>query len=170
MNNRAKKIAIIGLFSGLCIIFSYIEFLIPIFKTLPGVKLGLANLIILVAIIKLDIKMAFFIDVIRILTSSLLFSGFMGGMFSLTGGLISFAIMAILYKTNLFSPIGISVAGGFFHNIGQLIIAALLITNINIFVYLPVLMFSGLISGILIGILASLIIKKLSFSSISNYQ
>ena len=159
-NNHTKRIATAALLATLALIFSYVEAMIPFFVSMPGVKLGVANLVILVALYKLDLKYAFAINLVRILVSGLLFSGVFGMIYSLAGGMLSLLVMWVLKKTNLFSIVGVSMAGGVAHNIGQLLIASVLVSDIRMFIYMPVLMFSGLASGIIIGILCHFIIQK----------
>lgn len=158
---KTSRIAAASMFAALAMIFSYIEFLIPFSVGIPGVKLGLPNLIIIIALYKMDIKYAFTINVVRILISGLLFTGAFGTVYSLAGGLLSLSVMWILKKTDLFSMIGVSMAGGVAHNMGQLLIASAIVSDLKMFLYFPILMFSGLISGILIGIVAYVLEKKL---------
>ncbi len=160
-DRRTSITAISAMFAALALIFSYIEFLIPLPVPIPGIKLGLANLVILIAIVRMDFRHAFAINCARILLSGLLFSGVFGMIYSFAGGVLSILVMYILYRTNLFSLVGISMAGGVAHNLGQLITACVLLRNTAILTYFPVLLFSGLISGIAIGILACVIEKRL---------
>jgi heptaprenyl diphosphate synthase len=150
----AKKISIISVFATLALIFSYIERLIPLDIGVPGVKLGLANIIVIIALYTIGTKYAFGINLFRIFVGGLLFSGVFAIAYGLAGGLLSFVVMYLLKKTNRFSIVGVSMAGGVFHNIGQILMAALVIANVKIMLYMPVLIISGLITGILIGILA----------------
>lgn len=166
MNNHTQKttahaVALSALLAALALIFSYIEAILPLSVGIPGVKLGIANLVILTALYLLGFRYAMIINVLRILIAGLLFNGFFGAMYSLAGGVLSLIIMALLKKTHLFSTIGISMAGGVAHNLGQLLVAALIVSTMKLFYYFPVLLFSGMISGILIGILTHLILKKL---------
>ena len=158
---RTQRLATASMFAALAMIFSYIEFLIPFSVGIPGVKLGLPNLIIIIALYKMDTRYAFTINMVRILISGLLFTGAFGTAYSLAGGILSFLLMWMLKKTNLFSMIGVSMAGGVAHNMGQLLVASLIVSDLKMFLYFPVLMFSGLISGILIGIVAYVLEKKL---------
>ena len=158
--NRTGKVALAALLAALALIFSYVESLIPLSVTMPGVKLGVANLVILVALYKLDFKYAFAINIVRILVSGLLFSGVFGVLYSLAGGVLSIVIMWILKKTDLFSIVGVSMAGGVAHNFGQILVAAILISDLRMFIYLPILMFSGIVSGIVIGYIAYYIINR----------
>lgn len=157
----AYKVALSAILAALALIFSYIEAILPLNTGIPGVKLGIANLVVLIALYILDFKYTFFINMIRILVAGLLFNGAFGAVYSLAGGILSLIVMYLLKKTTLFSPVGISMAGGTAHNLGQLMIAALIVSNMKLFVYFPVLMFSGMISGILIGIVAYIVLKKL---------
>lgn len=156
-----RTITYTALFSALALIFSYIEAILPISAGMPGVKLGIANLVVIIALYKMDFKSALAINLIRILVAGLLFSGLFGALYSLAGGMLSLIAMYLLKKTDLFSIIGVSMAGGVVHNMGQLLVASFVVSNIRMFFYLPILMFSGIISGILIGVLAYFIDKKI---------
>ena len=136
------------------LIFSYVEMLVPIPVPIPGVKLGLANLVILIALYRLGFRYAFTINCVRIVIAGLLFSGVFGMLYSFGGGILSILVMYLLYRTKLFSMVGISMAGGVMHNLGQLLTACAIMSNLSLMSYFAVLFFSGLISGILIGILA----------------
>jgi len=160
-NSTSHKIALAAMLAALALIFSYIEAILPLNTGIPGVKLGIANLVILTALYVLDFRYAMLINILRILIAGLLFNGFFGAMYSLAGGVLSLIIMVLLKKTNLFSVIGISMAGGVAHNLGQLLVAALIVSTMKLFYYFPILLFSGMISGVLIGILTHLILKKL---------
>lgn len=156
-----KKITISALMAALALIFSYIEVIIPFNPGIPGIKLGIANLVIIVALYYLGSKYAFTVNLVRVLIAGLLFTGFFGAAYSLAGALLSFIVMIFLKRTKLFSVVGISMAGGVAHNLGQLFVAAFLIANTKIFLYFPVLIFSGMISGAAIGVLSYLILKRL---------
>lgn len=158
---RTKILALSAIFAALAMILSYIEALIPMPVPVPGIKLGLANLIIIIAIYRLGFKYAFIINCARILTTGLLFTGLFGAAYSFAGGVLSILVMYGLYKTRLFSIVGISMAGGVAHNLGQLMTACAIMSNIRLMSYFAVLLFSGMISGILIGIAASLLCDKL---------
>lgn len=147
--------------AALALIFSYIEALIPFQFGIPGIKLGIANLVIIIALYDLGAKYAFIVNLVRILIAGLLFNGLFGAVYSLAGALVSFAVMILLKRTDVFSVTGISMAGGVAHNLGQILVAAFLISNIKIFVYFPVLILSGVVSGAVIGIVAHLMLKKL---------
>ena len=159
--SNAKKITTAALLAALALIFSYIEVLIPFNFGIPGIKLGIANLVVIIALYYLGAHYALLINLIRIFIGGLLFSGLFGALYSLAGALLSMFVMILLKKTDLFSVTGVSIAGGVAHNLGQILVAAFLISNLKIFIYFPVLIISGVVSGAVIGILAYLILKKL---------
>ncbi|CUH92564.1 Gx transporter family protein [Herbinix luporum] len=159
MNSR--KIASYGLFIALAFIFSYIESLIPMPFALPGMKLGLANLVIIVALYGIGVKEAFVLSMVRILLVGFTFRDPSTLIFSFAGGILSWLLMTVSVKFKLFSMVGVSILGGIAHNIGQIIVAMIYVNNPSLIYYLPLLMISGLVSGALIGILAALVIKRL---------
>jgi len=161
LDRRTRLVAISAMFAALALIFSYIEVLVPIPLPIPGIKLGLANLVIIIAIYRMGFRYSFTINMVRIVAAGLLFSGVFGMLYSLAGGILSIIVMYLLYRTNKFSMVGVSMAGGVCHNLGQLMTAVVLLENTGILSYFPVLLFSGLITGILIGILAYVIEKRL---------
>lgn len=158
---RTFRLAYGAMFAALALIFSYIEVLIPIPVPIPGVKLGIANLVIIIAVYRMGFGYAFTINCVRIIASGLLFSGVFGMIYSFAGGILSLLVMYGLYRTKLFSIVGISMAGGVVHNLGQLITACLILSNIRLMSYFAVLLFSGMISGILIGVLAYHVERRL---------
>ena len=159
--NTSHNVALAAMLAALALIFSYVEAILPLSVGIPGVKLGIANLVVIIALYTLGFRYAMTVNIIRILVAGLLFNGAFGAMYSLAGGILSLTVMFLLKKTGLFSTVGISMAGGVVHNLGQLIVAALIVSTMKLFYYFPVLLFSGMISGVLIGILAHLILKKL---------
>ena len=150
----AKRAAYCAMLTALAMIFGYVEALIPFNFGIPGVKLGLANLVIVVALYLLPAHQVFFIQLARIVVVSFLFGNLSMMIYSLAGGLLSFLVMCLLKKAGGFSVIGVSIAGGVTHNIGQLIVAMLVVQNMKIAYYASVLMIAGLITGGLIGMLA----------------
>lgn len=147
--------------SSLALIFSYVEAIIPFNAGIPGVKLGIANIVTVIALYKLSIKHAAIVSFIRIMVAGFLFSGLFGAIYSLAGATVSLIGMIFLKKTGKFSIAGVSMAGGVLHNLGQLLVASFLIKDLRIFFYFPILLFSGLASGIAIGIAATLIMRVL---------
>ncbi|XCP83500.1 Gx transporter family protein [Roseburia hominis] len=157
-----KKVAYFGVFTALALIFSYVEALIPFHIGIPGVKLGLANLIVVIALYKLGPQEALCLSVTRIILSGFLFANLFSIIYSLAGGVLSFAIMALLKKRGTFSVYGISMAGGVFHNIGQLLIAMIVVESFSVAYYVPVLLVAGVLTGLVIGIAASEMLKRLT--------
>lgn len=156
-----NRVAYFGMFTSLALIFSYIETLIPISFGIPGIKLGLANLIIIIALYKIKLREVYLLSVTRVLLSGLIFGNYFSILYSLAGGLLSLTIMCVLKGKKDFSIIGVSIAGGVFHNIGQLIVAMAAVETFHIFYYIPVLLIAGLITGFLIGVLADNILRRL---------
>lgn len=156
------RIAYFGVFTALALIFSYVETLIPISFEIPGVKLGLANLIIVIALYKLRLKEAYLLSVARVLLSGFLFGNYFSILYSLAGGVLSLSVMALLKKCGGFSVIGVSIAGGVTHNIGQLLVAMLVVETYQVTYYLPVLLTAGLLTGGLIGVISGEMLKRLS--------
>lgn len=149
-----KKIPYYGLFAALAILMGYVEMMFPMPIPIPGVKLGLANVVVIIMMYFMDVKGAFFISLIRVFLSGLLFAGFAGLLYSLAGAMLSYAVMTLLKKTGKFSIIGVSLAGGVFHNVGQVAVAAMVVENVKMAYYLPFLLVSGVVTGIVIGIVA----------------
>ena len=138
----------------LALIFSYVETLIPINFGIPGIKLGLANLIIIIALYKMSVKEAYVLSVVRVVLAGFIFGNLFSIIYSLAGGLLSLLVMFLLKKTDKLSCISVSIAGGIFHNIGQLIIATILVDNYYVLYYVPVLMVACFITGACIGVVA----------------
>lgn len=158
---RTKKLALSAILAALAMILSYVEAMVPMPVPIPGIKLGLANLVILLAIYRLGFKYALAINCIRIFVTGLLFTGVFGILYSLAGGLLSLLVMYLLYRTEIFSMVGVSMAGGVAHNLGQLLTACLIMSNIRLMSYFAVLLFAGIGSGILMGIAAWLVCQRL---------
>ena len=160
-NDIGRRVALTGMMASLALIFSYVEVLFPFNAGIPGVKLGLANLVPLIILYRLDARYAFAANLIRVILAGLLFSGLFAALYSLAGSLASFLVMYLLKKTRLFSVIGVSTAGGVFHNLGQLIVAMLAVSGPQLIHYMPVLIISGMIAGIIVGIGASILLDRI---------
>lgn len=158
---KSKKIATYGLLVALAFILSYIESLFPIPIPVPGIKLGLANLVVIAALYSMGVKEAFTLSIIRIVLSGFTFGSPSMMIFSLAGGILSWLMMSIFKKSKLFGLIGVSIIGGIFHNIGQIVASIFIVENINIIYYLPFLLISGIITGTVIGILGAMIVKRI---------
>ena len=166
--NKTQTIALYGLMVALAFVFSYFESLIP-FNNLgiPGVKLGLANLVVVVALYIMKPAQAFSIAIIRILLASMTFGNVYSLAYSLCGGILSFAVMYFAKKTKL-SVIGVSMLGGICHNIGQIMVAAVVMETMNIAYYLLVLLVAGLLTGLLLGIVSKIVINR--FDKLKFYK
>lgn len=160
-SKKGKNVALFGIMVALAFTFSYLESLIPFNFGIPGVKLGLANLVVVVALYTMKPGETFFIALIRIFLAGLTFGNFYSLAYSLCGGVLSFAVMLLVKKTKL-SIVGVSMLGGICHNIGQIIVAAILMETARIAYYLPVLLVAGLLTGLLLGIISKLIIDRVS--------
>ena len=156
---KTKNLTLCSLLSAVAIIFGYIESLIPVPLPVPGVKWGFGNIVILTALYKMNKKYAFLIMLIKVLVTTILFASVSALIYSLMGGVLSLFVMVLLKKAGL-NIINVSIGGGIFHNIGQLIIAAFVMKTLGVFSYLPFLLFSGVITAILTGILAKIILTK----------
>lgn len=155
---KTKRIALFGMLVALAFIFSYIEHLIPL--PLPtGVKLGAANIVVLCALYFLGWKEALTISVVRIVLSGFAF-GISTVPYSLAGGLLSLLVMVLLKKKGGFGLPGVSVAGSVSHNVGQTLVAMALLGSNTVY-YFPVLLLSGIIAGVLIGIVSAIVLQKI---------
>jgi len=156
-----KNIGITSLFLALALVLSYIETLLPVFIPIPGLKIGLPNLAIIIVLYLYDFKTASLINVMRIFIAGFMFGSAFSIVYSLSGAFLSMIIMTIMKKTKKFSIVTVSSAGGIFHNLGQIIMAAIVMENYYIFTYFPVLFVGGIITGIVIGIIARELLPRL---------
>lgn len=155
------KTAYLGVFTALAIIFGYIEMLVPFHIGVPGVKLGIANIITVVLLYKTGIKEAGFVTIVRVCVSGFLFSNAFSILYSLAGCLLSLSIMGYLKKKDYFSIVGISMTGAIAHNLGQIAMASVIMETVSIWYYLPVLLISGVITGWAIGIISNEILERI---------
>lgn len=156
------KIATVGMLTALAMVMGFIETLIPINLGIPGMKLGLANLIVIIALYLFDIKTAIVVSFLRIVLIAMTFGNVSMMIYSVCGASLSLLCMVIASRFNGFSTIGVSVIGGIMHNVGQIICAAFVVRTDGVFTYLPVLLIAGVVSGMLIGIAAGLVIVRIS--------
>lgn len=150
-----------GVFIALALICSYVESLIPFYFGIPGVKLGLTNIVVVIMLYSVGEKEAFGISMLRIVLAGFLFGNMFSILYSLAGGMLSFLVMFLLKRSKWFGMVPVSVCGGISHNIGQIIVAAFVVENYNIFYYVPVLFIAGTVTGFLIGIVAQEITIRL---------
>lgn len=156
-----KKTAFCGLMLALALIASYVESLIPIPIPIPGIKLGVANSIVLILLYMTDVKTSWLVSISRVVLVGFLFGSMSSILYSLSGAVLSLLIMIWVKKRNCFTMTGVSVTGGVSHNIGQLLMAFLVLESEAVWYYLPVLLVSGLVTGSIIGILGKEIIKRI---------
>lgn len=156
-----RKTALYGLLVALAFMFSYVEMLVPIPVGIPGIKLGLANGVSLTALYLLGTPAAFAVGILRVLLAGLLFGTPVSMLYSLCGGLLSLSVMWLCCRSDGFSIIGVSVAGGVAHNVGQIALAAVLLATPSVAWYLPVLLITGTLTGALIGILCRTLLPRL---------
>lgn len=156
-----NKVAYLGVFLGLALVCSYVESLIPFYFGIPGVKLGLTNIVIVLMLYCVGAKEAFTISVLRVVLAGFLFGNMFSILYSLAGGILSFGVMYLLMRTKKLGLLPISICGGLFHNIGQLAVAAFVVENYRIVYYLPVLLIAGAVTGLLIGIAAGEIVLRI---------
>lgn len=157
---KTKKIALLGLTVSLAMIMSYIEVLFPLSFAVPGIKMGLANIVIVFVLYRMSLKDACIVSLIRVFLVALLFGNTMSLAYSLAGAVLSLALMALLKKTEKFSVVGVSISGGVMHNAGQILMAVILMGTAQIAYYLPVLIITGTITGVGIGLVAALVIDR----------
>ena len=160
-----NKVALLGVLTALALIFSYVESLIPIHFAIPGMKLGLANVIVVIVLYKIGFKEAFLVSIIRVIVAGFLFGNLMSVLFSLAGSSFSLVMMKLLYKRNMFSTIGISVIGAVFHNLGQIMVAMIVVESFSVMYYFAFLMISGVVTGVVIGIVANEMMKRVKVIS-----
>lgn len=158
---KTKKVAFLGLSIALAMILSFVESQIPALVAIPGIKVGLPNLVMVFLLYKVGWKETVIVSIIRVVLVSMLFGNVQTMAFSIAGAVLSLTGMIILKKFNLFSCIAISVVGGVLHNVGQIIMACLITQTAGIVTYLPVLLISGTVAGVVIGLIGGMLVKRL---------
>lgn len=149
-----KKTVTLGFLLALSMILSYIESILPLSIGIPGIKLGLPNLIVVILLYLYGEKEALAVNILRIVLSGFMFGNLFAILYALAGALFSFTVMFIMKKTNVFSIAGVSIGGGVFHNIGQLIVAIFVVETYAPIFYLPVLLAAGVATGFIIGLIS----------------
>lgn len=157
----SKRTATYGMLTALAFLFSYVETLIPFSFPVPGVKLGLANLVTVAALYSLGERSAFVISMVRILLTGLTFGNLSVMLYSFAGGLLSFFCMTAGKRFLKLSIAGVSILGGVTHNLGQLLLAAIVLKTGSLLYYFPVLMAAGTVTGLLIGLLSAMVLKRI---------
>ena len=156
-----NRVAYFGVFTALALMFSYIETMIPIQFGVPGIKLGVANIMIVIMLYKSSAKEALLLSIVRIMLSGFVFGNLSSILYSIAGGVLSLGIMTLLKKQGGFSVIGVSVAGGVSHNVGQLIVAMLVVETYQVGYYFPVLLVAGVLTGLGIGVVSQEVLKRI---------
>ena len=157
---KTKKIAVLALSIALAMILSFVESQIPAFVAIPGVKIGLANIAVVFVLYKLGWKEAVLISLVLVVMVSMLFGTLVSLFYSVAGAVLSLTGMVLLKKTGLFSTVAVSVTGGVLHNVGQILMACLLLETNVIVYYLPFLILSGVIAGVVIGVVAAIMVNR----------
>lgn len=161
MKNKSKTVALLGACTAVALVLAYLEAMLPpLFPAVPGIKMGLPNIILVFLLYRRGPAFASVVSLLRVLLITLLFGNAMMLLYSLAGGALSMLLMWLLSRSKGFSPVGVSVAGGVAHNIGQVLMAMLLLETPQLGYYLVVLTVTGTLAGILIGICGALLIKK----------
>lgn len=157
----ATETAYLGLLTALAIILGYVESLIPFDFAVPGIKLGLCNVAVLIVLKLFDWRAAVLVSVIRVVVIGFLFGNMFSIAYGMAGTLLSILVMTLLLKSGQFSLTGVSAAGGAAHNIGQILVAVVVVPSFPVFWYLPVLMLAGDVTGILTGIIVSAVLPRI---------
>lgn len=156
---QAKKVAFYASFLALALILSYVELFLPLPVAIPGVKVGLANLAVVILLYREGVRGAGMVSVLRVLLSSLLFGTGVSLAYSMAGAVLSLAVMAAARRFMKASVLGVSILGGVFHNIGQLAAAMMIVFNTKLAVYLPVLLIAGMVTGAVIGVVSGAVLR-----------
>lgn len=162
---KTGKITVMALATALAMVLSFVESQIPAFVAVPGVKVGLANIAVVFVLYKLGWKEAVVISLVRVLMVSLLFGTIMSLFYSVAGAVLSLLGMLLMKKSGVFSHVAVSVAGGILHNVGQITMACIILETNVIKYYLPFLVLSGVIAGIVVGLAAAALIKRINIKT-----
>ncbi|MBQ8380933.1 MAG: Gx transporter family protein [Clostridia bacterium] len=161
---NVRRLVLLGTFTAIALILSYIEFLLPpIWSAVPGIKLGLANVMVIYVLYSLSLKDAAMVSLVRVFLSAILFGTALTLAYSLAGAVLSLAAMAILKKLGLFSEVGVSIAGAVLHNLGQILVAVIVLRTAEIGYYMIILTLTGILSGVFVGLVGSLLTKYIKF-------
>jgi len=162
MRNQVKDLAFLGLCTALALILAYAEVLLPpLFPSVPGIKMGLPNIMVIFILYRRGARAAVMVSIARILLVTLLFGNAASLAYSLAGAALSLSVMVLLRRMEVFSTIGVSVAGAVMHNVGQVLTAMLLLETAELGYYLVVLTVTGTIAGVFIGLCGAMLIKRL---------
>lgn len=155
VKTKTRRIAILGVFCALSLVLSFVESLLPpITAALPGIKMGLSNIVTVFLLYRLGGRDAAVVNILRVMLSALLFGNVETAIFSLAGAVLSTAAMILMMRYTDFSRVSVSVVGGVIHNMGQIAVACVLTDTAEIAYYLPILVISGCVAGVLVGLAA----------------
>lgn len=158
---QIQKLTLLSALTSAALILSYVEAVLPpIFSSLPGMKIGLPNIIVVFVLYRMGLSQAVLVSLVRISIAALLFGTPVSFIYSAVGAFFSIAIMALLKKTDILSAIGVSVCGGIFHNIGQILAAIFLLGATQIGYYLIVLAVTGTLSGLFVGLCGAFVLSR----------
>lgn len=158
---ETRKVVHMGMLIALAMVLSFIESQIPAFVAVPGMKLGLANIAIVFALYSLGFREALGVSLIRVVLSAILFGSVVSGLYSAAGAILSLLGMALLRKSGFFGTVGVSVSGAVLHNLGQIGIACFILRTQALVYYLPFLILSAVLSGVVIGIISAVLVERL---------
>ncbi len=161
-NGKVQRIALSGILTSLMLVFGFIERQFPLPVPIPGIKLGLANSVLLYALYMMGIRQTIVLMLLKVLMSWLIYMNMSAMLYSFAGGVLSVAAMILLSRMNGVSIVGVSALGAVFFNVGQMLMAAWVLGTPQLIVtYLPVLMVSGVLTGVLTGVVARMVMKHL---------
>ena len=164
MREKTKKIAFLGVITSVALILAYVEAILPpIYAAVPGIKVGLPNIVIIFVLYKFGIKEAAMVSGVRLLIVALLFGNVMTLAYSAAGAVLSLAVMSLLKKIDSFSTVGVSIAGAVSHNLGQIAVAIFLLESVQIGYYMIILAVTGTIAGVFIGLAGNAVLKRINF-------
>ena len=157
-----QKTAYLGLLTAVAILFGYIETLLPFSFGIPGIKLGLTNIVTVLVLYLFNWRSACVVMLARVLVVGFLFGNAYGILYSLSGAVLSLFGMCLVMHCKEISMVGVSITGGILHNIGQLLVAALVVKELRLSYYAPILIIAGTLTGLLIGMIAALVYKHIA--------
>lgn len=158
---QIRKLTLLSVLTAAALILSYAESVLPpLFPSIPGIKVGLPNIVIIFALYRMDVRSAISVSLVRICIAALLFGSPLSFVYSLAGAFLSLTVMALLKKLNILSTVGVSIAGGILHNMGQILAAMLLLQTVQIGYYFLILAMTGTISGLFIGLCGAFMIAR----------
>ena len=159
-SGRARRVATLGVLVSVAFVLSYIEAILPFTLGVPGIKLGLSHIVTVFALYRMRTWETVLVTLVRVALAALLFGSALSAIYSLVGAVVSLCVMLVLRRLPVFSEVGVSAAGGVSHNVGQIVCAAILMETAGLVWYLPVLLLAGCVCGVVVGCVASVIIRR----------